>query len=48
LFALALVAPSQAADKAVSPAGTWKLDRPGRNGGPDRKMSLELKVTATK
>ena len=48
LFALALVAPSQAADKAISPAGTWNWTTPGRNGGPDRKMSLELKVDGDK
>ncbi len=44
LFALALVVPTQAA----SPAGTWKWTTPGRNGGPDRKMSLELKVAGDK
>ena len=44
LFALALVIPTQAA----SPAGTWKWTTPGRNGGPDRKMSLELKVAGDK
>lgn len=45
LFALALVIPTQAADKA---AGTWNWTTPGRNGGPDRKMSLELKVDGDK
>ena len=48
LFALALVVPTQAADKAASPAGTWTWTAPGRNGGPDRKMSLELKVDGGK
>jgi hypothetical protein len=44
LFALALVIPAQAA----SPAGTWTWTTPGRNGGPDRKMSLDLKVDGEK
>ena len=44
LFALALVVPAQAA----SPVGTWNWTAPGRNGGPDRKMSLQLKVDGEK
>ncbi len=48
LLALAVVVPSQAADKAASPAGAWTWTSPGRNGGPDRKMSLELKVDGEK
>src|SRR3974390_1521291 len=48
LFALAFVIPTQAADKATGPAGTWTWTSPGRNGGPDRKMSLELKVDGDK
>jgi hypothetical protein len=48
LFALAFVVPSQAADKAASPAGTWTWTTPGRNGGPDRKMTLDLKVDGAK
>ena len=44
LFALALLVSTQAA----SPAGTWNWTAPGRNGGPDRKMSLQLKVDGEK
>ncbi len=48
LFALALVTPSLAADKSASPAGTWTWTTPGRNGGPERKMTLDLKVDGDK
>jgi hypothetical protein len=48
LFALAFVLPTQAADKTASPAGTWTWTSPGRNGGPERKMSLELKLDGEK
>jgi hypothetical protein len=44
LLGLAFVLPTQAA----SPAGKWGWTQPGRNGGPDRKMTLELKVEGEK
>ena len=48
LFAQALVVSTQAAEQPASPAGIWNWTAPGRNGGPDRKMSLELKVGGEK
>ena len=44
VFALGLVAQIQAQDKKTDPTGTWTWTTPGRNGGPDRKMSLKLKL----
>lgn len=44
LFALGIVAQVQAAD----PAGTWTWTMAGRQGGPDRKMTLKLKVEGQK
>lgn len=40
---LGLVSSSQAEDKA-DPTGTWTWSVPGRNGGPERKMTLKLKT----
>ena len=47
-FALGILAQTQAQDKKADPTGTWTWTTPGRNGGPDRKMSLKLKVEADK
>jgi hypothetical protein len=47
-FALGLLAQIQAEDKKVDPTGTWTWTMPGRNGGPDRKMSLKLKLAEEK
>ena len=44
VFALGLLAQIQAQDKKTDPTGTWSWTTPGRNGGPERKMSLKLKV----
>jgi len=41
LSAVALV---RAEDKKTDPTGTWSWTTPGRNGGPDRKMTLKLKL----
>ena len=38
------VAQAQKADAA----GTWSWTRPGRNGGPEAKMTLKLKVDGEK
>jgi hypothetical protein len=51
--ALALVAwftptPVQAEDAKSAPAGTWTWTTPGRNGGPERKNTLKLKVEGEK
>src|SRR5436853_2397163 len=45
---LALGAVAQAQDKKVDPTGTWTWTSPGRNGGPDRKSSLKLKLEGDK
>lgn len=39
---------SQAVDAKADPTGTWSWTRPGRNGGPDRKTTLKLKVESGK
>lgn len=50
LLATAWLTPvaSVAADAAKGPAGTWGWTVPGRNGGPDRKMTAKLKVEGEK
>ena len=45
---LALGATAQAQDKKADPSGTWTWTTPGRNGGPDRKSTLKLKVEGDK
>ena len=45
---LALGAVAQAQDKKADPTGTWTWTTPGRNGGPDRKSTLKLKVEGDK
>ncbi len=46
IVALGFVAQVQAQEKKVD--GTWTWTRPGRNGGPDVKMSLKLKTEGDK
>jgi len=48
LLALVFVAQASAQDKKADAAGTWTWTVPGRNGGPDRKMTLHLKVEGDK
>jgi len=38
----------RAEDKKADPTGTWSWTMPGRNGGPDRKMTLKLKMEGDK
>jgi hypothetical protein len=45
---LALGTVSQAQDKKVDPTGTWTWSTPGRNGGPERKSTLKLKLEGDK
>src|SRR5881394_502685 len=47
VLALGAFAQAQAADKA-DPTGTWTWTSPGRNGGPDRKSTLKLKLDGDK
>jgi hypothetical protein len=47
-LALGFVAQTQAQDKKADPAGNWTWTMPGRNGGPDRKMTLKIKVEGDK
>jgi hypothetical protein len=48
IFASGLLAQTQAQDKKADPTGTWTWTTPGRNGGPERKMSLKLKMEDSK
>ena len=45
---LTLATAVQAQDKPASPAGKWTWTTPGRNGGPDRKSTLTLKLEGEK
>src|SRR5205807_602448 len=45
---LALGSVAQAQDKKADPNGTWTWTSPGRNGGPDRKSTLKLKLDGDK
>ena len=45
---LALGSVAQAQDKKADPTGTWTWSQPGRNGGPDRKSTLKLKLEGDK
>src|SRR6266545_3668939 len=45
---LALGTVTQAQDKKADPSGTWTWSQPGRNGGPDRKSTLKLKLDGEK
>lgn len=46
IFALSFLAQVQGADNKVD--GTYSWTMPGRNGGPDRKMTLKLKAEGDK
>ena len=50
LWLLASTAPmaEEAKDSKIDPAGKWTWTMPGRNGGPDRKSTLDLKVDGAK
>jgi hypothetical protein len=48
VLALGFLAQTQAEEKKADPAGTWTWTTPGRNGGPDRKYTLKLKVEGEK
>src|SRR5262249_9057217 len=39
---------TQAEEKKANPTGTWTWSRPGRNGGPEIKMSMKLKTEGDK
>src|SRR5271165_6650676 len=43
-LALGTIAQVQAQSKKVDLTGTWSWTQPGRNGGPDRKTTLKLKL----
>ncbi len=47
LLAVAILAIGTAV-QAADAAGKWSWTRPGRNGGPDMKMTLALKVDGEK
>ena len=47
LLAITLLAIGTAV-QAADATGTWSWTRPGRNGGPDVKMTLKLKVDGEK
>lgn len=47
LMAFGFVCASQAQEKKDA-SGTWSWTMPGRNGGPDRKMTLKLKAEGDK
>lgn len=50
LWLLASAAPmaEEAKDSKIDPAGKWTWTMPGRNGGPERKSTLDLKVDGAK
>jgi len=45
---LTLATAAQAQDKPASPVGKWTWTMPGRNGGPERKSTLTLKLDGEK
>ena len=45
---LAMSLQARAEDKKADPTGTWTWSTPGRNGGPDRKSTLTLKLDGEK
>jgi len=45
LLAVGFLATAQA---GIDPTGSWSWTSPGRNGGPDRKSTLKLKVEGDK
>jgi hypothetical protein len=48
VFAVGFLASVQAQDKKADPTGTWTWTRPGRNGGPEQKITLNLKAEGDK
>jgi hypothetical protein len=48
VLALGAIIQAEAADKKNDPTGTWTWTTPGRNGGPDRKSTLKLKLDGDK
>ena len=48
VLALGFIGSTRAQDKKADANGTWTWTTPGRNGGPDRKMSLKLKAEGDK
>jgi hypothetical protein len=48
LLLLGAVALVQGQDQKADLSGTWSWSVPGRNGGPDRKMTLKFKVDGDK
>ena len=48
ILALGFLAEAKAADKSTDVAGTWTWTMKGRQGGPDRKMTLKLKTEGDK
>ena len=47
-LAFAISGKLQAADAKADPTGTWTWSVPGRDGGPERKSTLKLKVEGDK
>jgi hypothetical protein len=48
VFALGSLSQIQAQDKKADVNGTWTWTMPGRNGGPEQKMTLKLKTEGDK
>ncbi len=48
ILALSAVVQVQAEDKKIDPTGTWTWTTPGRDGGPERKNTLKLKMEGDK
>ena len=48
VLALGFAAQTRAEDKKADPTGNWTWTMPGRNGGPDRKITLKLKAEGDK
>ena len=48
ILALGFLAETKAAEQKDDATGTWTWTMPGRQGGPDRKMSLKLKADGEK
>ncbi len=48
ILALGAAAQAQAQDKKADPTGTWAWTTPGRDGGPERKTTLKLKLEGEK
>jgi hypothetical protein len=48
LLLLGAVALVRGEDQKADPTGTWSWTVPGRNGGPDQKMTLKFKLEGDK